>query len=79
MIEDQSYRASTVEETNSLFDWGYCTHDDLRACEPRTATVVAVARRWGFAHLGRFAREYRFRFGVSASETLATPPGRPGE
>jgi AraC-like DNA-binding protein len=53
-------------------------HDDLRACEPRTATVAAVARRWGFAHLGRFAREYRFRFGVSASETLATPPGRSG-
>lgn len=51
-------------------------HDDLRAAEPRTVTVAAVARRWGFAHLGRFAREYRFRFGVSPSETLATPPGR---
>jgi AraC-like DNA-binding protein len=52
-------------------------HDDLRTAAPRTVTVAAVARRWGFAHLGRFAREYRLRYGVSASETLATPPGRP--
>jgi AraC-like DNA-binding protein len=33
-------------------------------------TVAAVAHRWGFAHLGRFAYAYRARFGVSPSETL---------
>lgn len=40
------------------------------------ATVTQVALRWGFAHLGRFAVEYRRRFGESPSDTLAT--GRRG-
>jgi hypothetical protein len=29
-----------------------------------------IALRWGFAHLGRFAVEYRQRFGESSPETL---------
>lgn len=33
-------------------------------------TVVAVASRWGFGHLGRFAAEYRRAFGRSPSDDL---------
>jgi transcriptional regulator GlxA family with amidase domain len=33
--------------------------------------VGAVALSWGFAHAGRFAVEYRGRFGESPSATLA--------
>jgi AraC-like DNA-binding protein len=33
-------------------------------------TVAAVAHRWGFAHLGRFASAYRCRFGEPPSDTL---------
>ncbi|MEU8236771.1 AraC family transcriptional regulator [Actinoplanes missouriensis] len=38
--------------------------------DPARITVAAVAHRWGFAHLGRFASAYRERFGESPSETL---------
>lgn len=44
--------------------------DTLRRADPARATVAAVAHRWGFAHLGRFASGYRVRFGESPSETL---------
>jgi AraC-like DNA-binding protein len=40
-------------------------HDDLRA--GRAATVAEVAHRWGFAHLGRFAAEYRAKYGEKPS------------
>jgi transcriptional regulator GlxA family with amidase domain len=33
-------------------------------------TVAEVAREWGFFHLGRFASEYRQRFGESPSQAL---------
>ena len=33
------------------------------------ASVTDAATRWGFYHLGRFARRYRERFGVVPSET----------
>ena len=33
-------------------------------------SVAAVAAHWGFAHLGRFATEYRRRFGIYPSQTL---------
>lgn len=36
-----------------------------------TASVTELAMRCGFAHLGRFAVEYRRRFGESPSETAA--------
>lgn len=36
--------------------------DDLLSAPPGT-TVAAVAHRWGFGNLGRFAVEYRRRFG----------------
>lgn len=44
---------------------------DLRAADADDGTTVAsVAARWGFGHPGRFASEYRSRFGISPSETL---------
>jgi AraC-like DNA-binding protein len=45
-------------------------HTDLMDSDPGTTTVTAVAGRWGFAHLGRFADQYRRQFGESPSETL---------
>jgi len=48
-------------------------HDSLRRADPMRVTVAAVAHRWGFAHLGRFASSYRTRFGESPSETLRRP------
>jgi AraC-like DNA-binding protein len=45
-------------------------YESLRSADPARVTVAAVAHRWGFAHLGRFAYAYRARFGVSPSETL---------
>jgi AraC-like DNA-binding protein len=45
-------------------------HDALRLSDPSRITVAAVAHRWGFAHLGRFALAYRTKFGQSPSETL---------
>jgi AraC-like DNA-binding protein len=45
-------------------------HDSLLDEHPQRVTVAAVAHRWGFTHLGRFARAYRYRYGVSPSNTL---------
>jgi transcriptional regulator GlxA family with amidase domain len=42
----------------------------LLTAAPGTVTVTEVAHQWGFAHLGRFARRYRARFGESPSQTL---------
>ncbi len=48
-------------------------HDELRAADPARETVAAVAGRWGFVHLGRFAVEYRRRYGRSPSDDLRAP------
>lgn len=45
-------------------------HRDLLAGEPGTTTVHGVAARWGFAHTGRFARQYTTAFGEHPSHTL---------
>jgi AraC-like DNA-binding protein len=46
-------------------------HRDLQSAEPRDGVSVAtLAAKWGFTHLGRFAVEYRRRFGVYPSQTL---------
>ncbi|WP_433369849.1 AraC family transcriptional regulator [Actinoplanes sp. CA-142083] len=45
-------------------------HETLRRADPLRMTVAAVAHRWGFAHLGRFASAYRTRFGEPPSDTL---------
>jgi AraC-like DNA-binding protein len=43
---------------------------DLLEAEPGSESVTRVALRYGFAHLGRFAGEYRKAFGEYPSETL---------
>ncbi|MFO0907122.1 MAG: helix-turn-helix domain-containing protein [Isosphaeraceae bacterium] len=43
---------------------------ELLRAGPHETSVAAVALRWGFDHLGRFARDYRRMFGVSPIETL---------
>ncbi len=43
--------------------------DALKRAQPEEG-VAELAMKWGFSHLGRFAVEYRKRFGESPSETL---------
>jgi AraC-like DNA-binding protein len=43
---------------------------ELTNSDPGGTTVTAVAGRWGFVHLSRFADQYRQQFGESPSETL---------
>jgi AraC-like DNA-binding protein len=45
-------------------------HVELRAAEPAAGGVAAIASRWGFTNLGRFAAAYRARYGVAPSHTL---------
>ncbi|MFB9553953.1 AraC family transcriptional regulator [Streptomyces roseoviridis] len=45
-------------------------HEELRAGDPAGLSVGEVAWRWGFTHPGRFAAQYRARFGVAPSRTL---------
>ena len=42
---------------------------DLKAAPP-TENIAAIAFKWGFVHLGRFAQDYRKRFGELPSDTL---------
>jgi AraC-like DNA-binding protein len=46
-------------------------HRDLQSADPANGvSVAATAAKWGFTHLGRFAIDYRRRFGVYPSQTL---------
>jgi AraC-like DNA-binding protein len=45
-------------------------HRDLQNAAPGNTSVAALAARWGFTHLGRFAVDYRRRYGSSPSQTL---------
>ncbi len=45
-------------------------HRDLITADPEETTVTAVALRYGLAHLGRFAGDYRRAFGETPSATL---------
>jgi AraC-like DNA-binding protein len=45
-------------------------HRELRMADPVTTNVGDVATRWGFRHHGRFAAEYRRRYGMTPAETL---------
>jgi transcriptional regulator GlxA family with amidase domain len=48
-------------------------HRDLQSAQPANGENVAmIAARWGFAHLGRFAIDYRRRYGSYPSQTLRT-------
>ncbi|MEV5608707.1 AraC family transcriptional regulator [Streptomyces sp. NPDC052225] len=52
-------------------------HAELAQADPRTTTVADIAHRWGFGHLGRFAEQYRAKYGRVPSATLrATGSGR---
>jgi AraC-like DNA-binding protein len=44
--------------------------DELLRSDPESTTVAEVARRWGFAHLGRFSAEYAQQFGDYPKNTL---------
>jgi AraC-like DNA-binding protein len=44
-------------------------HADLLT-GPADVSVSEVAMRWGFSHLGRFAEQYRRKFGVLPSDTV---------
>ncbi|WP_020497667.1 AraC family transcriptional regulator [Sciscionella marina] len=46
-------------------------HQKLLAADPETATVADIARGEGFLNRGRFAADYRHRFGRPPSDTLA--------
>ncbi|QWZ07381.1 helix-turn-helix domain-containing protein [Nocardioides panacis] len=46
-------------------------HGDLQGASSKSTTVEAVAIRWGFLHMGRFAAAYRAAFGETPSTTLA--------
>jgi AraC-like DNA-binding protein len=45
-------------------------HEYLQQGDPATHTVTEIAYRYGFTHMGRFAAEYRARYGVAPSKTL---------
>ncbi|TQS46084.1 helix-turn-helix transcriptional regulator [Cryptosporangium phraense] len=45
-------------------------HEALRAADPTTTTVAAVACRWGFPSPGRFAALYRRTYRVTPGQTL---------
>ncbi|MGA7932356.1 MAG: helix-turn-helix domain-containing protein [Kovacikia sp.] len=42
----------------------------LKAAHPQTKTVVGIATRWGFWHMGHFSRDYKRMFGELPSQTL---------
>lgn len=45
-------------------------HSELMAADPTSVSVTDVAARWQFLHAGRFAVQYRERFGEKPSTTL---------
>lgn len=45
-------------------------HQDLVAGDRQQDTVTAIAAKWGFAHTGRFAVQYRQAYGRSPHATL---------
>lgn len=50
-------------------------HEALRLATRGSTTVQAVAREWGFLHMGRFAAAYREAFGELPLETLTRDLG----
>jgi AraC-like DNA-binding protein len=48
----------------------------LIEAEPEDS-ITAIATRWGFSHMGRFAVDYRARYGETPSQTLARRRGKP--
>lgn len=48
----------------------HAAHHELTAADPSATTVAELSARWGFAHQGRFAAQYRRRYGVLPAQTL---------
>jgi AraC-like DNA-binding protein len=46
------------------------THRDLRSADPSHSTVAAIAHRWGFTHLGRFAAAHKTMYGETPLQAL---------
>ncbi len=44
--------------------------EDLQAVDAGGDDVASIARKWGFAHLSRFAQYYADRHGEAPSATL---------
>jgi transcriptional regulator GlxA family with amidase domain len=44
--------------------------NELLAADPETTTVVSVANKWGFTHMGHFSGYYTRLFGENPSVTL---------
>jgi AraC-like DNA-binding protein len=65
---DERYRRSPGR---FLRGWGLArAYDCLRAADPATTSVSAVAADLGFGHAGRFASHYEHAFGEQPSQTL---------
>jgi AraC-like DNA-binding protein len=45
-------------------------HRDLWSADPTDNTVAAIAHRWGFTHLGRFAAAHKALYGETPTQTL---------
>jgi AraC-like DNA-binding protein len=45
-------------------------HRDLRSADPSHGTVAAIAHRWGFTHLGRFAEAHKTVYGETPLQAL---------
>lgn len=50
-------------------------HEALESADRELTTATAVALHWGFGHYGRFASQYRERYGRSPADTLRLAPG----
>ena len=46
------------------------SHRDLRSADPFHSTVSAIAHRWGFTHLGRFAAAHKTMYGQTPLQAL---------
>src|SRR5262245_31620261 len=49
-------------------------HRDLSRPDPAGSSVTDIANRWGFWHMGQFARDYYALFGKLPSETRRSGP-----
>ena len=49
-------------------------HHELMQSNPSSVSVQRVAQKWGFAHMGHFAKHYKELFGKTPSFTLKNSP-----